>query len=183
MGVGSYIPMPEDVFDPRGAAEEAAYAKLKRRVNALRDTIAQACAEVGCVCLAQRLSPRQRSCELLRQMGTGCLQVREAAALDLLPRLTQLAAALAQAGYYDTALECATMARYCEPILELDLARAYLHLVLGETPQARRIYRAVLARHGSIPPGAVQRLAELARTHAEEDDIAELHFELASHAA
>jgi hypothetical protein len=175
--------MLEGIFEPRGVADEAVYAKLKRRVNALRDTIAQACAEVGCVCLAQRLSPRQRSCEMLRQMGTGSLQVRETTALDLLPRLTQLAGALAQAGYYDTALECATMARYCEPILELDLARAYLHVVLGETEQARRIYGAILARHGSIPRGALQRLAELAQTHGEEDDIAELRDELASHAA
>lgn len=159
------------------ALEEADQLKLRRRINAVRDAIAQACAEVGCACLARRISPQiddlgNLYCPARPQLGN------DRPTLDLLPLLTPLSGALSQAGYYDTALECANMARHCEPVLDVELTRAFLHLVLGDTSEACEIYSAVVLQHGGISPRAVERIAQLAAEHAEEEDIAELHAQL-----
>lgn len=60
----------------------------------------------------------------------------------------------------------------------MELTRAFLLLALGDTDEARRIYIEVATKHGGIPKRAVERLAELAATHSEEEDIAELHAEI-----
>jgi hypothetical protein len=157
--------------------DEENLRKLKRRVNALRLAIAQACAETGCTCLARRISP-----EFDEHDNAFCparpASASERPALDLIPLLTPLSGALSKAGYYDTALECANVAQHCEPVLDVELTRAFLLLVLGDTDEAREIYTAVVRQHGGIPQRAVERIAELARLHAEEEDIAELHEQL-----
>jgi hypothetical protein len=152
---------------------EADLRKLQRRINNLRQAIAQACAECGCTCLARRINPalNERSnafCPARPDAGT------QRPALDLLPLLTPLSGALSKAGYYDTALECANMAKHCEPVLDVELTRAFLLLVLGDTEEAREIYTTVVRQHGGIPQRAVERVAELAQQHSEEEDIAEL---------
>lgn len=159
--------------------DEAHYAKLTRRINLLREAVAQACEEVGCACLAQRISQRfeqlgQVVCSSRRNMHDG-------PAVDLMPLLTPLTGALSNAGYYDTALECANLAQHCEPVLDLELTRAFLHLVLGDTEDACRIYHEAVRRHGGIPERAVQRVAELMASHAEEEDIAEVYAELSTY--
>jgi hypothetical protein len=159
--------------------DEALFAHLARRINSVRDAIAQACADAGCACLARRISHN------LDRLGTAFCPAAGVArgeqgrsTLDLLPLLSPLSSALAMAGYYDTALECADVARNCEPVLDMELTRAFLLLVLGDTDEARRIYVDVVNKHGGIPQAAVERLAELAATHSEEEDIAELHADL-----
>jgi hypothetical protein len=164
---------------PAQERDEAGYARAARRINAVRDAIAQACAEVGCACLARRISQHLDELGTVFCPAAGSAQGEQGrSALDLLPILSPLSSALATAGYYDTALECANVAHNFEPVLDMELTRAFLLLVLGDTQEARRIYVEVVNRHGGIPQRAVERLAELAATHSEEEDIAELHAEL-----
>jgi hypothetical protein len=89
---------------------------------------------------------------------------------------------LLEAGYYDIALATVQIAVALEPTLDLALTRAYLHVVLGDMGDASRIYRDVLQRIGTIPPDELSRLAELSRTHAQEEDIAELVDQLRTYA-
>ncbi len=159
--------------------DEERYARLTRRVNLLRGAVAQACEEVGCICLANRIAQRF---EQIDQAVCASQQVkREGPTVDFMPMLSPLSGALSNAGYYDTALECANLAQHCEPVLDLELTRAFLHLVLGDTEDACRIYQETVRRHGGIPERAVQRVAELMATHSEEEDIAEVYAELTTY--
>jgi hypothetical protein len=159
--------------------DEAHFARLSRRVNLLRAAVAQACEEVGCICLARRISQR------FEQLGQAVCSTKQAPldspAVDMLSMLSPLSGALSSAGYYDTALECANLAQHCEPVLDLELTRAFLHLVLGDTEDASRIYHEAARRHGGIPERAVARVAELMATHSDEEDIAELYAELTTY--
>lgn len=154
------------------------HGRLTWNVKRLFDTVAELCREVGCQCLAERFAASFEQCS---ENSCTCGAFREGGRrplIHLLAKLAPLTRTLLQLGYYDLALTTVEMAVSLEPTLDLDLARAYLHVVLGDTADASRIYSEVLARIGTIPPGELARLVQLAQTHAQEEDIAELVAQL-----
>ncbi|MCH7471825.1 hypothetical protein IIA79_02605 [bacterium] len=152
--------------------------------------------EVGCTCLLKKhhllrepASSPQRSESpppSTALPGSG-LQTPEtghrAASLPLLAVLAPLTNALARTGYYDVALSAGELANECEPTDDLLLTRAYLLVALGEIEDACLIYREVLRRLGRIPVEEVGRLADLATSHASENDILALYREVKRHSA
>jgi len=146
------------------------------------DTVARLCREFGCHCLAERFSCKGAQCCGTANGCSATVGERQRPTIHLMAKLAPLTRVLLDAGYYDIALATVQIALALEPTLDLALARAYLHVVLGDMGDASRIYRDVLQRIGTIPPDELNRLAELSRTHAQEEDIAELVDQLRTYA-
>jgi tetratricopeptide (TPR) repeat protein len=155
--------------------------RLQWPLTRLFDTVARLCREIGCHCLAERFSCNSTACCASAQ-GCSNAAAQQRPMIHLMAKLAPLTRVLLEAGYYDIALATVQIALALEPTLDLALARAYLHVVLGDMADASRIYRDVLQRIGTIPQDELQRLAELSRTHAQEEDIAELVDQLRAYA-
>lgn len=148
------------------------YYTLRQRLAVLCRMVEGVLEEVGCHCLARRLCGGKVHSE-----GDCCGQ-SAFPMLALLPKLAPLARSMARAGFYDTALACAEAANVCEQTIELELVRAFLYLILGETQEAAALYRHIQSRLGSLPPEDLAKLRELLATHSEEEDLAELYAAL-----
>ena len=161
-------------------ADDEFWADLKYVLRAVE----KVCDDVGCVCLASRFryataNPDRSSSEPCPSCGRpGCQPY-----YHLLAKLAPLTHALAQTGYYDLAMFTAELAFWCEPTLDLDLARAHYAVILGEMEAAAEIYHGVLKRRMQLPPDTLENLAALAATHFAEDDIQDLYHQLKRHQA
>jgi hypothetical protein len=155
--------------------------RLQWPLTRLFGTVSQLCREIGCNCLAERFAS---SCAECTPATVACSYAAEhqRPMIHLMAKLAPLTRVLLDSGYYDIALATVQIALALEPTLDLALARAYLHVVLGDMADASRIYRDVLQRLGTIPQDELRRLTELSRTHAQEEDIAELVNQLRAYA-
>jgi hypothetical protein len=161
-----------------GESGELAHYPTVRQVL---EVVARLSLDAGCLCLAQRLG--------LQEGGTaacGCCSPEASGqrpSVHVLAKLAPLTRLLADQGHYDLALLTVEAALSLEPTIDLDLARAYLFVVLGDMQDAQQIYARIIRRLGAIPRSELSRLMELARQHSSEDDIAELIGHLQSFAA
>jgi hypothetical protein len=156
--------------------------RLQWPMTRLFDTVARLCREIGCHCLAERFSCTSTQCCGAANGCSAAVAQHQRPMIHLMAKLAPLTRVLLETGYYDIALATVQIALALEPTLDLALARAYLHVVLGDMGDASRIYRDVLHRIGTIPPDELERLAQLSRTHAQEEDIAELVSQLRAYA-
>lgn len=165
-----YSKLAQTAFDQLDA--EGRHAFIARQIAELVNNVSSALNEIGCPCLSRKLLG-------IRQGGenNGCALGPEDTgrpSLLLTVRLAPLTRALADAGYYDYALMCVELAMSMEPTWDLDLAKAYLLLVLGDTEEACEIYRRAVKSWGRIPDVEIRRLAQLASNH-HEDDIVDIY--------
>jgi tetratricopeptide (TPR) repeat protein len=170
--LGAAVPLAKDWSGDDDASD---------RLLRLFATVAALCDEAGITCLAERFASSNDACTA-ETCTCGAFGQRRTVA-HLLPKLAPTTRALIQLGYYDLALATVKMALSLEPTLDLDLARAYLHVVLGDTEEACQIYQHVLKRLGQIPPQELVRLKALAQEHASEEDIGELVTQLQHYTA
>jgi hypothetical protein len=154
--------------------------RLQWPLTRLFDTVSHLCRDLGCQCLAERFACHSNHCSAAYACGPD-METRRPM-IHLMAKLAPLTRVLLEAGYYDIALATVQIAVALEPTLDLALTRAYLHVVLGDMADASRIYRDVLRRIGTIPPDELERLAQLSRSHAQEEDIAELVDQLRTYA-
>jgi hypothetical protein len=144
------------------------------------------CQDHGCPCIADRLETGDLLAPLHRQPVGRCQECgidTSRLPVPLLAKLAPLTQVLAKAGYYDVAMLSVELAMVFEDSWDLRLARAYLCVVLGEMEEAQRIYRKVISHLGEVPRAELDRLAELASSHGDEEDIAELCHELRHYSA
>jgi tetratricopeptide (TPR) repeat protein len=153
-----------------------------KRLQELYRAVAGICAEVGCTCLAERFNSAMLASES-KDVGVcpACMGQTSRVLPHYLAKLVPLIEVLHKAGYHDLALLTTELALQIEPTIDLRFNYAYLALVLGETEEAVEIYRNIVNSRGSIPAAEINRLLELAATHAAEEDIAEVCRELHSH--
>ena len=156
--------------------------QLSLRLTQLCHVVAKALHEIGCPCIANRLCG-EGTWEAFTGTPAWVSAAQRYPLVSIMPKLVPLTKGLAQAGYYDTALACAEAACRCEPTVDMDLIRAFLLLVLGDTQEAASLYNRTLSRLGGLPPEAFGKLHSLALTHAEEEDIAELYRSLVQYQA
>jgi len=167
VGACIYSKLAESSFGQLDADQRNAF--IERQIAALAKNVATALDEIGCPCLTQKLLGIRRGA----LDGSCPLKPEDTSRPSLLltVKLAPLTRALADAGYYDYALMCVEVAMSMEPTWDLDLAKAYLLLVLGDTEEACEIYRRAVRSWGGIPDGEIRRLARLAHDHAEEDIV------------
>ena len=157
------------------SAEGQAFHEVLESLRRLAAQVSSDCSEAGCACVGLRLAglPEHAVAE---RIGATCGReacAKPGSALFMLAKLAPLAATLARAGYYDSALYCAEIARGYEPTYDLDLTRAFLYVILGETDIGARLYLGYLRRHRALPEHALAELTALTATH-DEEDIGEL---------
>jgi tetratricopeptide (TPR) repeat protein len=168
-----YSKLAKTAFDQLDA--EGRHEFIARQIADLVANVSNALTEIGCPCLSQKLLG-------IRQGGedSACpLQPEDTSRPSLLltVKLAPLTRALADAGYYDYALMCVELAMSMEPTWDLDLAKAYLLLILGDTEEACEIYRRAVKSWGRIPDVEIRRLAQLASNH-HEDDIVDIYHQV-----
>lgn len=151
-----------------------------KRLHQLYRAVANVCAEVGCTCLAERFDTNWITVDSADRTVCPVCSMRSDSNIlpHLLAKLVPLIEALHKAGYHDLALLTTELALQIEPTIDLRYNYAYLALVLGETETAVKIYRDIVRKRGSIPAAEIDRLIELAASHAMEEDIAEVCREL-----
>lgn len=152
--------------------------RIQARLTALTKAAAHICRDAGCPCIADRLHAGQIYAPIHRHDNGDCAHEgvsTKRLPLNMLAKLAPLAQAMARAGYYDVAMLCVELAMVFEDTWDLKLARAYLCVLLGEMDEAGRIYSRVVEHLGAIPKSELDRLAQLASEHGDEEDILELH--------